>query len=131
MMAWGTSKNKYGATRATYNGQNYDSMYEAQVAQELDLRQKGGDIKAWDSQYVVEIVGHLPDGTPAYKRRHRVDFRIHHNDGSYELLEAKGVETRDWQMVRKLLEMLWLPLHPDHKYTVVKKSKQFNSKGGW
>lgn len=124
------SGNKYGAKRATYNGQNYDSLYEAQVAQELDLRQKGHDIKSWDSQFVVEIIGYLPDGTPTYKRKHRVDFRIHHNDGTYELLEAKGVETRDWKIIRKLLETLWLPLHPDHRYTVVKKTKQFN-KGGW
>lgn len=117
--------NKYGAQRATYNGQNYDSMYEAQVAQELDLRQKAGDIKAWEVQYVVEILGHLPDGTVAYKQRHRVDFRIEHNDGSYELLEAKGVETRDYKMTRKLLEKLWLPLHPDHRYTMVKKTRYF------
>jgi hypothetical protein len=121
--------NKYGAKKAVYNGQTYDSIYEAEVAQELDLRQKGKDIKAWDRQYVVEIIGHLPDGTVAYKQKHRVDFRIHHNDGTFELYEAKGVETRDYKMTRKLLEKLWLPLHRDHRYNVVKKTKR--NKGGW
>jgi hypothetical protein len=120
--------NKYGAQRARYNGQVYDSTFEAEVAQELDLRQKAGDIKAWDRQFVVEIVGHLPDGTAAYKRKHRVDFRIHHNDGSYELYEAKGVETADYKITRKLLETLWLPLHPDHRYTMVKKTNYFKSR---
>lgn len=117
--------NKYGAQRASFLGETYDSIFEAEVAQELDLRQKGKDIKSWERQYVVVIEAYLPDGTLGYSQKHRVDFRIHHNDGSFELLEAKGVETRDYKMLRKLLEKLWLPVHTDHKYTVVKKARYF------
>jgi len=49
----------------------------------------------------------------------RVDFRIHHNDGSYELAEVKGFETDVYKLKRKLLEFIWLPEHPDHSYTVI------------
>jgi hypothetical protein len=61
-------------------------------------------------------------GEPVIKKSHRVDFRIHHHDKSYELLEAKGLETADYRERRRWLEKLWLPEHLDHTYTVVKQS---------
>jgi hypothetical protein len=52
--------------------------------------------------------------------RHKVEFRILLNDDSYELLEVKGFGTRDYKLIRRLIETLWLPEHLDHVYTVVK-----------
>lgn len=115
-----TTSNKYGAKRTEFNGKKYDSKYEAGVAQTLELRKKAKDIKDYDIQYKVEMWAYLPDGTPAIKKCHKVDFRLHLNDGSFELLEAKGVETDDYRHRREFLEKLWLPLHKDHIYTVIK-----------
>ena len=50
----------------------------------------------------------------------RVDFRILHNDGSYELAETKGFETPDYKIKKRLIEVVWLPEHPDHSYLLVK-----------
>jgi hypothetical protein len=115
--------NKYGAKKTTYNGRRFDSKYEASVAEELELRKGAGDILDYDCQYKVEMWAYRKDGTPAFKVSHKVDFRIHHKDGSYELLEAKGVETADYRMRRKFLEELWLPENLDHTYTVVKQGR--------
>jgi uncharacterized Zn finger protein (UPF0148 family) len=116
--------NKYGAKRqVALDGIKRDSKYEAAVADELRLRKLAKDIKDYDSQYKIEVWCYRADGTPAFKVSHKVDFRIHHNDGSYELLEAKGVETPDYQWRRKFLENIWLPEHPDHTYTVVKQGR--------
>jgi hypothetical protein len=49
-----------------------------------------------------------------------VDSRLSHNDGSCDLVEAKGFETRDWKRVREEIEVLWLPGHLDYRYTVAK-----------
>ena len=114
--------NKYGAKKTEFNGYKYDSKFEASVASDLELRKKAKDIKDYERQFKVVMWAHLSDGTPAFKVQHKVDFRIHHNDGSYELLEAKGVETADYKMRRKFLEQLWLPEHLDHTYTVIKQS---------
>lgn len=115
---WG---NKYGAkSTVAKDGLKRHSKYEASVADELLLRKQAGDIKDYDSQYKVEMWAHRKDGTPAFKVTHRIDFRVHLKDGSYELLEAKGAETADYKMRRKFLEHIWLPEHPDHTYTVVK-----------
>lgn len=120
---WG---NKYGAKKTEFNGKRYDSKFEAGVAQELDLRLKSGDITAVEPQYKVEMWCYRENGLPAFKVSHKIDFRVTNKDGSYELIEAKGIETTDYLWRRKFLEHIWLPEHPDHTYTVVKQRS-----GGW
>lgn len=115
--------NKYGAKRTeARDGIKRDSKYEATVADELLLRKQVGDILDYDSQFKIEAWACRSDGTPAFKVSHKVDFRIHHTDNSYELLEAKGMETEDYRWRRKFLEHIWLPDHLDHIYTVVKQN---------
>lgn len=62
------------------------------------------------------------NGKPAMKKSHKVDFRIHHKDGSFELYEAKGAMTTDYRDRVRWLEAFWLPEHLDHTYTVVRQS---------
>ncbi len=108
---------KYHAIRTEYNGYFYDSKFEAQTAMGLDWRLKAGEIKAWTRQFPIEISS---PHTGELIVRTKVDFRIEHNDGSFELLEAKGFETRDFGLLKKLIEMLWLPEHLDYTYTLAK-----------
>lgn len=115
-------RNKYGAVRTVAkDGIKRDSKFEADIADQLLLRKTAGDIKGYDNQFMVEVWCYREDGEKAFQVRHKVDFRIHHHDGSYELYEAKGVETEDYKWRRKFLENIWLPMHPDHIYTVVKR----------
>lgn len=120
----GRASNKYGAKRTEFNGKKYDSKFEAATAQSLELRKKGKDILDYDIQYMLEMWCHREDGSPAFKVKHKVDFRIHHKDGSFELLEAKGIETDDYKWRRKFIEHIFLPANPDHTYTVVKQSRR-------
>lgn len=119
------ASNKFGAKRTVaMDGLKRDSKYEASVADDLFARKKINDILDYDSQFKVEVWCYRENGLKAFKITHKVDFRIHHKDGSYELLEAKGVETQDYKMRRRFLEEIWLPDHPDHIYTVVKQNKR-------
>lgn len=117
--------NKYGAKKTEFNGKKYDSKFEASVAQELELRKQAGDILDYDTQYKVEMWAYDQNGKAAMKKSHKVDFRIHHNDGSFELYEAKGVETSDYKDRRRWLETFWLPFNLDHTYTVVKQRGRY------
>lgn len=112
--------NKYNAVKTEFKGYKYDSKFEAAVAQELELQKRGKIIKDYDRQYKVEMWAYDQSGKKALKVSHKVDFRIHHKDGSFELYEAKGIETSDYRMRRRWLETFWLPFHLDHTYTVVK-----------
>jgi hypothetical protein len=114
---WG---NKYGARKTEFNGRKYDSKFEAGVAQELQLRLKAGEITEIEPQYKIEVWCYREDGTAAFKVSHKIDFRVKNKDGSYTLIEAKGLETEDYKWRRKFLENIWLPAHPDHDYEVVK-----------
>ena len=117
----GNTFNKYGAKRTkAKDGRVRDSKFEASIADSLLLRKRVGDIKDYDSQFRVEMWAYDQIGNKAMCKRHKIDFRIHHNDGSYELLEAKGVETQDYKDRRKWLEIFWLPFNKDHIYTVIK-----------
>ena len=113
---------KYSAVKTTYNRVKYDSKFEAGVAQTLDLRLRAGEIKGWEGQYKIECIPYDCHGKPVLKCKvsHKVDFRVHEFDGSFTLLEAKGIETADYKIRRKWLENFWLPEHPDHVYQVVK-----------
>ncbi len=53
--------NKFGAKRTELNGKSYDSGFEADVAAELELRLRGKDITALDTQFKLDM--------PAYRRR--------------------------------------------------------------
>lgn len=124
---WKSEKgnNKYGAKKTKANdGIVRDSKYEATVADDLLFRKKVGDIKDYDTQYKVLMPIYNEHGKKVHEVYHKVDFRIHHNDGSFELLEAKGAETTDYRFRRKLLEKLWLPENKDHLYTVIKQNKR-------
>lgn len=119
--------NKYGAKKTAYNGRWYHSKFEASVAMDLDMQLKAGLIKDWEPQYKIECIPFNCHGdpVPACKVSHKVDFRVHNLDGSFTLLEAKGLETADYKMRRKWLENFWLPAHPDHDYEVVKQAGRY------
>lgn len=113
--------NKYGAVKTVArDGLKRDSKFEASVADELWARKHAKDILDYESQFKVQMPIYDRLGEAVDWVSHKVDFRIHHLDGSYELYEAKGKETEDYKWRRRLLEKVWLPENPDHEYTVRK-----------
>lgn len=120
----GKTFNKYGAKRTEFNGKIYDSKFEANVAQDLETRKRAGDIKDYDTQYRVEADICNSQGEVVCHKRHKVDFRIHHNDGSYELYEAKGVITADYKWRRDIIVGIWLSEHKDYIYTVIQQNNR-------
>lgn len=116
-------RNKYNAKRTLALGRSFDSKFESTVAVDLEAQKDAGEILDYDCQYKVEMWAYNKAGDPVIKKSHKIDFRVHHKDGSFELLEAKGIETDDYKMRREYLLKLWLPEHPDHYYTVVKQAR--------
>ena len=113
---------KYRAQKTVFGDHKYDSKFEAGVARDLDIRLRAGEINAVERQFKIECIPYDCNGVPVLecKVTHKVDFRVHELDGSFTLLEAKGIETADYKMRRKWLLHFWLPAHPDHTYQVIK-----------
>lgn len=108
---------KYGAKKQEYNGVVYHSKKEAGFAKELNLRKLAGEIKDWERQVRISL-----DVNDYHIANYYCDFMVHHNDGSKELIEIKSKFTAGfdvYRMKRKLLEAVWLPEHPDTRFTEV------------
>jgi len=121
-------KNKYNASKqVAADGMRRDSNNEATVADELYMLKAAGAILDYDSQYKVELHIYDAAGNVAMTKNWKVDFRVHELDGSYKLLEAKGLEGEDYKWKRDILMNVWLPEHPDHTYEV-RKAQSFSRK---
>lgn len=111
---------KYGNAKTEYGGYKYDSKYEARVAQELELRQKAGEFTSIDRQYRIKLYVYLPDGSKADLFTYVCDFRCTRPDNSFLLVEAKGHVTDTYRTKRKVLDLVWLPDHPDYEFEEVR-----------
>lgn len=114
-------RNKYNASKTVAcDGMRRDSKFEASVADELVMLKAAGEILNYDSQYKVDL--HIYDraGNVVMRKNWKVDFRVHNLDGSFTLLEAKGLEGDDYKWKRDILMNVWLPEHLDHNYEVRK-----------
>lgn len=112
--------NKYNAKKTVYNGRRYDSKLEATVACQLDLRKKAGEFVDIIPQYKIKLYVYLPDGIKVDIFNYICDFRCERPDGSYLLVEAKGVETSTFKVKKKILDLVWLPDHPNYEYEIIK-----------
>lgn len=100
MSAWRKSKRlKMGNSPTVYDGVRYQSKFEAQVAQDLDLRLKAKDIASWERQVKISL-----DVNGYHITNYYIDFVVTHNDGSLEYIEVKGYATEVWRLKWKLFE---------------------------
>lgn len=119
MMYFQKSGNKYHAKSNQFQGITYHSKLEAAYAEELELRRMAKDIKSWDRQVKLDLKVNGMHITNYY-----IDFVVHHNDGSREFVETKGLELGEWKMKWRILEATFddFKKHPDDRLTVVKQS---------
>lgn len=104
----------HGHAGRVVNGHHYDSGFEADYAQELDLRKKAGDIKDWWPHQKIDLVAY-----GCHIAFYEIDFKIEHNDGTVEYVEVKGHETDLWRIKWRLFEAQYSD-QPGVKLTVIK-----------
>jgi hypothetical protein len=101
------------AKKTEYDGVRYDSGFEGQYAYHIDQQLKQGLIKSWERQVNLdlEVNGYLVC-------QYRIDFVVHHHDGTTEYVETKGRHFPEWKLKWKLFEALYSD-KPDVKLTIV------------
>ena len=142
-MYYRRTKTKYGNKRCTYKGSPYDSRAEGGHAMHLDALRKAADprerVVEWERQYKVRIeipqpLSECPHCKAALVhpkkllRTHRVDFLVTFADEHRELHEVKGVETRDWQIIRDALLLTFGYEHQDIEYVVIPVGRNYRPK---
>jgi hypothetical protein len=108
-------KNKFGAKRQTYNGNKYDSTFEAKVAEELDWRLKVGELIEVKRQVKCSLNVHR-----VFICNYYVDFKTIDKYGQVNYIEAKGFETAEWKLKKRLFMALLPIMDPGATYEVIK-----------
>jgi len=126
-MAW-LQKSKWTTAKRTRVGDRmYDSKFEAGVGQDLLFDKTAGKIKEFYDHKPIELICN------GYKiGSYKIDFWVEHNDGSIELIEAKGKAFPDWKWKWKILETMVQSdsqryfNNPDVRMTLIKQNSNWS-----
>ena len=96
--------NKYNARKTTVCGRTFDSKREAEVYLELLAQKQAGEIVRIGFQPSYTLLAGFVDNTGKKQKpiTYTVDFFVTFADGHSEVIEVKGVRTRDYLLRKKL-----------------------------
>lgn len=78
-------RSKYGNRKTEYAGRHFDSVHEAEVYKELELRVRAGELRG----VICQQAFLLPGGV-----KYVADFVTLNTDGTYSVMDAKSEATR-------------------------------------
>ena len=96
--------NKYNARKTTVCGHMFDSRREAEIYLDLLSRKQHGEIIRIGLQPSYTLLEGFKDNTGKNQKpiTYTADFFVTYADGHSEVIEVKGVRTRDYQLRKKL-----------------------------
>lgn len=90
-----TKKSKYRAQKTSIDGHTFDSKKEAEYYCELKNRLRANDIKGFCLQPIFILAKGL---------KYKADFIVFDNDGKTEIIDVKGVKTKEYIAKKKMFE---------------------------
>jgi len=98
------NKNKYNARKTTVCGHEFDSRREAEIYLDLLSRKQHGEILRIGFQPQYTLLEGFRDNMGKKQRpiTYTADFFVAYVDGRNEVIEVKGVRTRDYLLRKKL-----------------------------
>lgn len=96
--------NKYNARKTVMCGHTFDSRREAEIYLDLLSRKQAGEIVRIGFQPSYTLLEAFKDNTGKKQRAitYTADFFVAYADGHSEVVEVKGVRTRDYLLRKKL-----------------------------
>ena len=96
--------NKYNARKTTVCGHTFDSKREAEYYLLLREKKRLGEIKSIDLQPTYTLLEGFLDNTGKAQKpiTYTADFLVEYDDGRREVIEVKGMKTRDYLLRKKL-----------------------------
>lgn len=98
------NKNKYNARKTVVGKHTFGSKRESEVYLELLAKQQRGEIIRIGFQPEYTLLEGFTDNTGKKQRpiKYTADFFVTYADGHAEVIEVKGVRTRDYMLRKKL-----------------------------
>lgn len=98
-------RNKYRNVKTVVDGITFDSKREAEYYCGLKLLKAAGEIKDFGLQPRYELLPTFTKNGTTYRAiTYVADFVIENNDGTTEVVDIKGMETKDFKIKKKLFE---------------------------
>ena len=96
--------NKYNARKTMVCGHTFDSKREAEIYLDLLSRKQHGEVLRIGLQPSYTLLEGFKDNTGKNQKpiTYTADFFVTYADGRHEVIEVKGVRTRDYQLRKKL-----------------------------
>ena len=88
-------KSKYRANKVSIDGHTFDSQKEADYYCQLKIRLQAKEINGFCLQ---------PTFMLAPKLKYKADFIVFNNDNSTEIIDVKGVKTKEYIAKKKVFE---------------------------
>lgn len=88
-------KSKYRANKTSVDGHTFDSKKEAEYYCELKLRLQGKEINGFCLQPTFMLAPGL---------KYKADFIVFNKDNTYEVIDVKGVRTKEYIAKKKVFE---------------------------
>ena len=97
-------KNKYNARKTVMCGHTFDSKREADYYLELLARKQAGEIVRIGFQPSYTLLAGFKDNMGKNQKpiTYTADFFVTYADGRHEVIEVKGMRTRDYLLRKKL-----------------------------
>ena len=97
-------KNKYNARKTTVYGRTFASKREAEIYLDLLSRKQHGEILRIGLQPSYTLLEGFRDNTGKNQKpiTYTADFFVTYADGHSEVIDVKGVKTRDYVLRKKL-----------------------------
>ena len=88
-------KSKYKAKKTSIDGHSFDSQKEANYYEELKIRLRVGEIRGFCIQPTFILTPNL---------KYKADFIVFNNDGTSEIIDVKGMKTKEYIVKKKVFE---------------------------
>ena len=88
-------KTKYRSNKTSVDGHTFDSKKEAEYYCELKLRLQAKEINGFCLQPTFMLAPGL---------KYKADFIVFNSDNSYEVIDVKGVRTKEYIAKKKVFE---------------------------
>ena len=98
--------NKYGARKALFGGEWFDSTAERNYYMYLLALKQSGEVVHIERQpqYVLQEAFRNAAGKHQAAIKYKADFRVTYADGRVEVIDVKGVASRDYSLRKKMFE---------------------------
>ncbi|EKZ4881536.1 DUF1064 domain-containing protein [Listeria monocytogenes] len=104
-----STRSKYNAKKVVIDNIKFDSKAEAAYYQQLKLLKMSGEVVSFDLQPEFILQYSFRKNGKLYRAiKYKADFLVRYSDGREELIDIKGMLTKEFRIKQKLFEMRYM-----------------------